>query len=135
MALALLSPNLKSQEINLQTAIDAIEHESYTKALQFLKKAQEHPETKDQARTWYWRGKLMAKIAKARPKKLDDRVKDPVKEGLQAVEKCRKLDKNGRFEEKVASLKKWLEKLSSNKTGMVPIFDRYEEIEQKAYLA
>lgn len=91
------SANVVAQSSKVVSAYNANKDGDYGKAMEMINEAKDHEKTKDDPKTWLYRGQIYQKIATA-DKDYGVSKADAVKESLESFEKAKKLDTKGRWE-------------------------------------
>lgn len=93
-----------AQSFALETAIDEHSDGEIKKAVKWIKKAQKHEDTKNKARTWFQTAKIMTSVATAKDSATRNLVDNPSKKALEAIEKCKELDKANDYQRKLPAV-------------------------------
>lgn len=93
-----------SQSINLQSAIDEYGSENYKEALNYIEKAQKHDKTKNEPKTWFYRGEILKGIATSKDSSVRALHDEPVIGAKDAYQKSRELSGKNDYKQREMSM-------------------------------
>ena len=112
VALSLFGFSANAQKSNVNRASSALTNENFDKAKEFILLALENAETKTQAQTWYYKGRVYENLL-IRSKTLNDTVLGLADETIEAYQKAIALDKDKKADYKNSA--------AEHLKGMTPI--------------
>ena len=91
-----------AQSSAVTSAWNYMRYEQYDKALPYIEEAAKHEGTKDEPKTWLYRGQIFEKIAVSRKPEIMKLSPDPLGEALKSYLKCIELDPKKRYSDDAA---------------------------------
>ena len=124
-----------AQSSAVTSAWNYMRYEQYDKALPYIEDASKHEGTKDEPKTWLYRGQIFEKIAVSKKPEIQKLSTDPIGEALNSYVKCIDLDPKKRYSDEAAASLQSIMILERNAgaeaynkldfAGALPYFEKY----------